>query len=110
MTKQDILSYLNSVRKPTSIDPQQKWIGSYNNRLRYYAKFFRWLYNKEEPDYQKRISPMSILLSHFKQLTDCREQVEQIGASRKVIVVRKRKRMGRLTALPSIGAVMIPTP
>jgi ATP-dependent Lon protease len=56
MPKQDILSYLNSLRKPTSIDPQQKWIGSYNNRLRYYAKFFRWLYNKEEPDYRKRIS------------------------------------------------------
>ncbi len=37
MTKQDILSYLHSLRKPTSIDPQQKWIGSYNNRLRYYA-------------------------------------------------------------------------
>jgi hypothetical protein len=59
MTKQDILSYLNSVRKPTSIDPQQRWIGSYNNRLRYYAKFFRWLYNKEEPDYQKRCSKSS---------------------------------------------------
>jgi hypothetical protein len=50
MTKQDILSYLNSLRKPTSTDPSQKWIGSYNNRLRYYAKFFRWLYNKEESD------------------------------------------------------------
>jgi integrase len=60
MTKQDILSYLNSLRKSTSIDPQQKWIGSYNNRLRYYAKFFRWLYNKEEPDYRKRISPPCI--------------------------------------------------
>jgi hypothetical protein len=60
MTKQDILSYLNSLRKPTSTDPQQKWIGSYNNRLRYYAKFFRWLYNREEPDYRKRISPPCI--------------------------------------------------
>jgi integrase len=60
MTKQEILSYLNSLRKPTSIDPQQRWIGSYNNRLRYYAKFFRWLYNKEEPDYRKRISPPCI--------------------------------------------------
>ena len=59
-TKQDILSYLNSLRKPTSIDPQQKWVGSYNNRLRYYAKFFRWLYNKEEQDYRKRISPPCI--------------------------------------------------
>jgi hypothetical protein len=53
---------------------------------------------------------ISILLYHFKQLTDCRGQVEQIEASRKVIVVRERKRSGRLTALPSIKAVMIPTP
>jgi integrase len=60
MTKQDILSYLNNLRKPTSIDPQQKWIGSYNNRLRYYAKFFRWLYNKEESDPRRRISPPCI--------------------------------------------------
>jgi integrase len=60
MTKQDILGYLNSLRKPTSIDPQQKWIGSYNNRLRYYAKFFKWLYNKEESDFRKRISPPCI--------------------------------------------------
>jgi hypothetical protein len=50
MTKQDILSYLNSLRQPTSTDPSQKWIGSYNNRLRYYATFFRSLYNKEDPD------------------------------------------------------------
>jgi len=28
MTKHDISGYLNSLRKPTSIDPQQKWIGS----------------------------------------------------------------------------------
>ncbi|HEX6282401.1 MAG TPA: hypothetical protein VFZ67_09260 [Nitrososphaera sp.] len=48
ITKHDILSYFNSFCKPTSVDPQHKWIGSYNNRLRYYAKFFRWLYNKEE--------------------------------------------------------------
>jgi hypothetical protein len=41
MTNHDILSYLNSLHKPTSIDSQQKWIVSYNNRLRYYAKFFR---------------------------------------------------------------------
>ena len=51
---------------------------------------------------------ISILLYHFKQLTDCSKQVEQIEASRMVIVVRERKGMGRLTALPSIEAVMIP--
>jgi integrase len=60
MTKQDILSYLNSLRKPQEEDPQQKWIGSYNNRLRVYIKFFKWLYNKDESDHRKRISPPCI--------------------------------------------------
>jgi hypothetical protein len=36
MTKQDILSYLNGLRKPKEEDPQQKWIVPYNNRLRVY--------------------------------------------------------------------------
>jgi hypothetical protein len=54
MTKQDILSYLNGLRKPKEEDPQQKWIVPYNNRLRVYIKFFKWLYNKDESDYRKR--------------------------------------------------------
>ena len=53
---------------------------------------------------------MSILLYHFKQLTDYSEQVKQIEPGRKFIVVRERKRMGILTALPSIEVVMIPSP
>jgi integrase len=60
LTKQDILSYLNSLRKSQEEDAQQKWIGSYNNRLRVYIKFFKWLYNKDESDHRKRISPPCI--------------------------------------------------
>ena len=30
MTKQDILDYLNSLRKSTLEDSSQRWIGSYN--------------------------------------------------------------------------------
>lgn len=47
VTKHNILSYFNSFCKPTSVDPQHKWIGSFNNRLRYQAKFFTWLYIKK---------------------------------------------------------------
>jgi hypothetical protein len=32
MIKQDLLDYLNSLRKSTSEDSYQRWIGSYNNR------------------------------------------------------------------------------
>jgi hypothetical protein len=53
MTKQDILGYLNSLRKPTTIDPQQKWIGSYNNRLRYYAKFLGGFTTKKSPTLER---------------------------------------------------------
>jgi integrase len=57
MTKQDILDYLNNLRKPVSEDPNHKWIGSYNGRQMIFNKFFRWLYNPEESDPTKRITP-----------------------------------------------------
>ncbi|MGA7370886.1 MAG: hypothetical protein WBX01_17325 [Nitrososphaeraceae archaeon] len=57
MTKTDILSYLNSLRKPISIDPTHRSIGTYNGRQMVYMKFFRWLYNPDEPDHRKRMTP-----------------------------------------------------
>ncbi len=57
MTKQDILDYLNNLRKPTSEDDTQRWIGSYNGRQIILNKFFRWLYNSDEPDHRKRETP-----------------------------------------------------
>jgi integrase len=56
MTKQDILSYLNSLKRPIVEDPTQRWIGSYNGRQMILNKFFRWLYN---PDSQpkERVTP-----------------------------------------------------
>ena len=45
MTKQDILNFLNSLRKSIDEDESQKWIGSYNSRQIILNKFFRWLYN-----------------------------------------------------------------
>ncbi len=57
MKKRDILDYLNSLRKATTEDPNLKWIGSYNGRQIIFNKFFRWLYNPDEPDTRKRITP-----------------------------------------------------
>src|SRR5207253_5107646 len=50
MTKQDILNYLNHLKRPNSEDPNQKWVGSYNGRQVIFNKFFRWLYNPDEPN------------------------------------------------------------
>jgi integrase family protein with SAM-like domain len=44
MTRDDILSYLNSCRQPEEMDPLHQWKGSYNVRLVAFKKFFRWLY------------------------------------------------------------------
>jgi hypothetical protein len=32
MSKQDIVEYLNSLRKSSEVDPSHRWIGSYNGR------------------------------------------------------------------------------
>ncbi|MGB6673495.1 MAG: hypothetical protein WBE34_13770, partial [Candidatus Nitrosopolaris sp.] len=58
ITKDDILSYLTSkVNKPASGDSTHKWIGTYNGTQMVFSTFFRWLYNSEEPDTRKRITP-----------------------------------------------------
>lgn len=53
MTKDDILKYLNNLRRPELVDPNHKWIGSYNARQMIFLKFFRWLYNSTEPESKK---------------------------------------------------------
>jgi hypothetical protein len=56
MTRDGVLAYLNSCRKPEEIDPLHKWIGTYNARRIYILRFFKWLYNpKMEPG--KRPTP-----------------------------------------------------
>ena len=53
MTKQDVVLYLNSLRKADST----KWVGTYNNRVLVFRKFFNWLHNQNEPDKEKWITP-----------------------------------------------------
>ena len=45
MTREDILAYLDSIRKPEAYDPMHKWIGTYNHRLIGLLRFFKWLYS-----------------------------------------------------------------
>jgi site-specific recombinase XerD len=44
VTRDDILSFLNSVRKSETQDPTHKWIGTYNLYLMTIGTFFKWLY------------------------------------------------------------------
>lgn len=59
MTKADVLSYLDSLRKPDEVDTLHKWISTYNQRLVIFIRFFKWLYySNSEPS--KRQKPQVI--------------------------------------------------
>ena len=45
MTRNDVLGYLDSLRKPESSDPYHKWIGTYNLQRIYFLRFFKWLHH-----------------------------------------------------------------
>jgi integrase len=56
VTREDILSFLDSFRKIESVDPLHKWIGTYNLYRAHLLRFFTWLYSPDiEPD--KRSKP-----------------------------------------------------
>ena len=51
ITRDDLISFLDSFRKPESVDPLHKWIGTYNTYRIYLTRFFKWLYYPDlEPD------------------------------------------------------------
>jgi integrase len=63
ITRQDLLSFLDSRRKPESTDPLHKWIGTYNTYRIHLMRFFKWLYFPDiEPD--KRPKPPVIQNIH----------------------------------------------
>jgi hypothetical protein len=44
MTRQDIIDFLDRLRKPEQVDPLHKWIGTYELTRIVLLKFFKWLY------------------------------------------------------------------
>ena len=56
MTRNDVIDFLDSFRKPESLDPLHKWIGTYNLYLVRIIRFFKWLYYPET-EHRKRPKP-----------------------------------------------------
>jgi integrase/recombinase XerD len=48
--KDQILSFLDTRIKDAEIDPDKRWIRIWNDYLQRIKYFFRWLYNKREPE------------------------------------------------------------
>jgi integrase/recombinase XerD len=59
ITKEDLIKFLDSFRKPEPIDPLHKWIGTYNSYLVIISRFFKWLYYSDLPP-KERIKPKVI--------------------------------------------------
>jgi|SRR5918999_152000 hypothetical protein len=57
MSRQDIIDYLDSFRKPEQVDPLHKWIGTYELTRMVLLRFFKWLYHPDIAPSHKRPKP-----------------------------------------------------
>ena len=57
MTRQDILEFLDRLRKPEQVDPLHKWVGTYNLIHIILLRFFKWLYYPDISPSKKRPIP-----------------------------------------------------
>jgi hypothetical protein len=58
ITREDLLSFLNSRRKPEDVDPLHKWIGTYNLYRMQSIRFFKWLYFPDIEPYKRPKPPV----------------------------------------------------
>jgi integrase len=65
MTRDDLVLFLNSIRKSESEDPTHKWIGTYNLYLIITSTFFKWLYY---PKTEPKERPRPEILQNLKRL------------------------------------------
>lgn len=67
ITREDILSFLNSFRKLESVDPLHKWIGTYNIYRMHLMRFFKWLYYPKIDPIQRPKPPVIENISQLKR-------------------------------------------
>jgi hypothetical protein len=66
ITREDILSFLDTLRKPEGSDPMHKWIGTYNQYNTNLTCFFKWLYS---PDTERGKRPKPPVVQNIPRLT-----------------------------------------
>jgi integrase/recombinase XerD len=65
MTREQILDFLDHLRKPEASDPLHKWIGTYNVYRMHIMRFFKWLYY---PDIELQKRPKPSVIENIPQL------------------------------------------
>jgi integrase len=63
--REDVLSFLDILRKPESLDPLHKWVGTYNLHRVQLIRFFKWLYY---PDIESGKRPKPLAVENIPQL------------------------------------------
>jgi integrase/recombinase XerD len=66
ITREDILSFLDTLRKPEGSDPMHKWIGTYNQYNTNLTCFFKWLYS---PNVERDKRPKPSIVQNIPRLT-----------------------------------------
>jgi hypothetical protein len=95
MTREDIVSYLDSLRKAEHEDVLHKWVGTYNIRLAFFTGFFKWLYHNEI-EASRRLKPQ--LLANVPMLkrkeqsiykpTDLWTQEDDLHVQSAIVILR----------------------
>jgi integrase/recombinase XerD len=65
--KDDVLPFLDSIRKPESVDLMHKWIGTYNMYNSTLTKFFKWLYHPNMPSKERPKPNVVENIAHLKR-------------------------------------------
>jgi integrase/recombinase XerD len=58
ITRQDFIDFLDSYRKPETVDPLHRWMGTYEVYRISLMRFFRWLYAPDLPPRQRPRPPV----------------------------------------------------
>jgi integrase/recombinase XerD len=66
MTKEDIIHYLNSLRRNDATDPLHSWVSTYNLYLVVLTRFFKWLYYPDLSP-KERIKPPCVDIPTLKR-------------------------------------------
>ena len=65
MTRQDIIDFLDSLRKPETIDTLHKWVGTHETYRIVLLRFFRWLYC---PDIEPKKRPKPAVMENIPKI------------------------------------------
>jgi integrase/recombinase XerD len=57
MSRQDVIYFLDRLRKPEQVDPLHRWIGTYEITRIVLLRFFKWLYYPDVSPHTKRPKP-----------------------------------------------------